>query len=163
MDQEEFSYTLKIPKERVGVLIGKSGEIAKVLDIASRTVTKRLSNLKGKELVESPKMGLNRLTEKGRKELEEMLLAVPIDFGELGSMLEELPSEVLVSFYRLMISAIIAKKHLFKTFERGWPGFIIGGPTRTGKTLLAYVVEKMLGVTGTVKHVQVATMGCPLV
>ena len=35
---EEFSYTLKIPKDRVGVLIGKSGDIKKQVERATKTI-----------------------------------------------------------------------------------------------------------------------------
>ena len=37
MVEEEFSYSLKIPRERVGVLIGKSGEVKKEIEQATNT------------------------------------------------------------------------------------------------------------------------------
>ena len=40
---EEFSYTLKIPKDRVGVLIGKSGDIKKNIESVTKTKINRTS------------------------------------------------------------------------------------------------------------------------
>jgi ribosomal RNA assembly protein len=40
MEQEEFSYELKIPKERIAVLIGKKGQIKKEIEEATRSKMK---------------------------------------------------------------------------------------------------------------------------
>lgn len=137
----------------------RAGELADVLGVADRTVRRRAGRLMERGLIERPRQGRYRLTAEGRRKLEEELLAVGLDLGRLTPLIKKLPSPALQAFLCLLLSALIAKTHLFELYGTGWPAFIVGGPTKTGKTLMARIVERLLRFEGLVKHVQTATTG----
>ncbi|MFQ5852622.1 MAG: hypothetical protein ACE5JU_18850 [Candidatus Binatia bacterium] len=124
-----------------------------------RTIQRRAARLIERELVKRVKKGTYRLTEQGQVYLEKELLAVELGFGRFNATIKQLPSSPLQSFTRLLLSGLIAKAHLFDQYETGWPSFIIGGATKTGKTLIARLTERFLRADGLIKHVQTSTTG----
>jgi len=137
----------------------KTGELARALDLNPRTIAKRSALLRGQGLLECPKSGEHRLTAQGERLLEEMLSPREMGVPALEAVVEHFPVPAMRAFYRLTVSALVAKEHLFDRYETGWPSFIVGGPTKTGKTLTARLVAKSLDRSDLIKHVQTATLG----
>lgn len=137
----------------------RTSQLAAALQITNRAVTKHTVRLLREGLIEKPHQGHHLLTAAGRSYITEKLLAVEIDFGKVGKVIKKLPTEHHKAFLRLLLSAIVAKYHLFNTCDQGWPSFIAGGPTKTMKTAIGSLVCKLFGWDPGeyTKHVQISS------
>ncbi len=133
-----------------------TGELSTALKVSGRTIWTHASRLVDRGLIEKPHNGLHRLTSHGRAYIEEQILNVRIDFDKVGKVINKLPTEHHKALLRLLLSAIVAKRHLFDTYDQGWPSFIVGGPTKSMKTAMAMLICKLFGWESGVyiKHVQ---------
>jgi hypothetical protein len=105
-------------------------------EVVGRLVTRSLARRDGKRRVWA--------TVAGRSEAAAGVSGVsaPAVAAAIGSF----PSETLRAFVRLMLGAVIARWHLAGEYDSGWPGFIAFGPTKTGKTSVARLVCRILGL-----------------
>ncbi len=133
-------------------------ELAVALQISERTLRTHTARLLRGGLVEKPRPGHHLLTAAGRDFIRARSLDVKIGFGKVGKVIEKLPTEHHKAFLRLLLSAIVAKHHLFNTCDQGWPSFIAGGPTKTMKTAIGSLVCKLFGWDpgAYTKHVQIS-------
>ncbi|MFB6216159.1 MAG: hypothetical protein ABEJ72_04210, partial [Candidatus Aenigmatarchaeota archaeon] len=129
----------------------KAGEVIESTGLAERTFYYNLDKLKDKDLVTSPRQGKHRLTDKGKQALEKIEdPAVKIEPDaqnkRVKGLEDKLPSKPHKALFEQAISVIYAKQHFFGEFEKGWPGFVIYGPTKTYKTTLCEVIIRSLGL-----------------
>ncbi|MHB8325342.1 MAG: hypothetical protein ACYDEA_05600 [Candidatus Dormibacteria bacterium] len=64
----------------------------------------------------------------------------------LESAIGQFPAEAQRAFLRLLLSGIVARRHLAQDYPQGWGGFICTGPTQTGKTSLAAFACRVFGI-----------------
>jgi len=122
-----------------------AAELAERTGIAPRTITRRIAELGSRGLVvrDGPR-GRVRMTAAGHAEsggTDGRQLAENLD-GPIGL----LPSEAHRAMLRLMLSAIVARRHLLSRYPTGWPGFIAIGDTKQGKTTLAVACCRVFGI-----------------
>lgn len=136
-----------------------TSELVAALQISARAVGYHTLRLVKEGLIKKPQQGHHVLTAGGRLYINQRLNAVAIDFGSVGKVIEKLPTEHHKAFLRLLLSAIVAKYHLFNTCDQGWPSFIAGGPTKTMKTALAGLICRLFGWDpgAYIKHVQISS------
>jgi DNA-binding transcriptional ArsR family regulator len=122
-----------------------AAELAARTGIAARTVTRRLAELAGRGLVvRDGQRGPVRLTAAGHA--ESGASAAPQLAGGLDGPVAMLPSEAHRAMLRLMLSAVVARRHLLSRYPTGWPGFIAIGDTKQGKTTLAVACCRVFGI-----------------
>lgn len=84
---------------------------------------------------------------RGRESQPPVLAVVPMSragtgrHGEttldaLGPALAALPTAAHRAFLRLLLDAVVARRHRRHAYPSGWPSFVAVGPTKTGKNLL---------------------------
>jgi len=112
------------------------------------TCRQRLGKLLRYNYLAKPRYGEYALTEKGRQFVEQLTLPVTPDLKDpkLKKLIDLLPTELHRAFFRLVISGVIVKHHLFKIYDDGYPAFILGGETKGFKTALANVVCRVFGL-----------------
>lgn len=70
-----------------------------------------------------------------------------VAFGAaLEAAIEHFPAEAQRAFARLLLSGIVARRHLARDYPVGWGGFIVVGPTKTAKTSLAAFACQVFGL-----------------
>ncbi len=117
-------------------------------DINYNTLRQRIGKLSRYGYISKPGYGEYALTGKGRQFVDDLSSPVTPDFGDprLKKLIDMLPSELHRAFFRLLLSGITAKYHLFHVYDDGYPAFILGGETKSFKTALAKVVCRLLGL-----------------
>ncbi len=144
----------------------KAGELIETTGLAERTFYYNLDKLKEKDLASSPRQGKHKLTEEGKetsKKIEDPAVMVEPEAQNkrVKGLEDRLPSKPHVALFEQAISVVYAKQNFFGEFEKGWPGFVIYGPTKTYKTSLCEVIIKTLGLDpeASVKNLETATSG----
>lgn len=114
------------------------------------TVRERVAELERQRLVcrTSPR-GPVRLTTEGRLTASPAGQALALTTGaQLGQVLRMLPCEAYRAMLRLLLAAVVARHHLRAVLPDTalWPSFIAIGDTGHGKTLMARIVCRLLGL-----------------
>ena len=124
------------------------GNISTLADLNYHTCRQRLNKLLRYNYLAKPGYGEYALSDNGRRFIEELTLPVAPNLkdSKLKKLIDMFPTELHKSFFRLLLSGIIAKHHLADAYDDGYPAFILGGDTKSFKTALATVVCKMLGL-----------------
>ncbi len=116
----------------------RSAVIAARTGIRRRTVQHRLLRLREEGLASDPSRGTFRLTGSGQARVlaarRPALIAEP-DPSALGHLPQE--HQALL---RLICDAVVARRELAAVHATNWPGFVVMGPSKTGKTLIAQLV-----------------------
>lgn len=113
-----------------------------------RTVQYRLQQLRARGLVsDAPGAGF-RLTGAGHAHVLESHLPKPTKSSD-REVLSRLPAEHR-AMVRLILDTVVARRSLAALHRTNWPGFVILGPSKTGKTLVAQIVCGILGIDPTV-------------
>ena len=120
----------------------RSESIATALGRPARTVKYRLARLRDAGLVESPSRGNWRPTGAGNRAA--LAATVPEPAGWLDA-LEALPAEHQAAL-RLIEGTVIARRALGTVHTTNWPGFLLLGPTKTGKTLIGQLAARRFGL-----------------
>ncbi len=123
----------------------RSESIAAALGVPVRTVQRRLGRLRARGFVESRSRGTWRLTGAGQRAA--LTATVPEPVGALNA-LEALPGEHR-AVLRLVEDAVVARRALEAVHPTNWPGFVLLGPTKTGKTLLGSLAARRFGLQPT--------------
>ena len=99
-----------------------------------------------------------RITAAGRSEVAPQDAEV---MPALAGVVADLPCEAYRAMLRLQLSAVIARRHLLDAHPSGWPSFLAAGDTGDGKTLLARLMCRLLGLVepSHVRFVQNETPG----
>jgi len=124
------------------------GNISTLADLNYHTCRQRLNKLLRYNYLAKPGYGEYALSDNGRRFIEELTLPVAPNLkdSKLKKLIDMFPTELHKSFFRLLLSGIIAKHHLADAYDDGYPAFILGGDTKSFKTALATVVCKLLGL-----------------
>ena len=122
-----------------------SAVVARRLKLAQRTAQYRLHRLTVRGLVIGTEpRGVYRLTPAGHaRSLRRRLPAARTPNAEPDA-LGQLPVEHQ-AFLRLLTDAVTARRTLGRLLTSNWPGFILFGPSKTGKTLLGQVLCRRFG------------------
>jgi hypothetical protein len=122
--------------------------LATLSSINYNTLRQRIDKLIRYSYIAKPGYGEYGLTDKGRNFVDELSSPVAPDFDDpnLKKLIAMLPSELHRSFFRLVISGIIAKYLLFEVYDDGYPGFILGGRTKGFKTASGKVICRIFGL-----------------
>ncbi|MBS3765147.1 hypothetical protein KGY71_01370 [Candidatus Bipolaricaulota bacterium] len=149
-----------------GDRVYKAEEITEVMDVTRRSVYNILNELIEKDLVKKVSRGKYQLAEDGRTALESIerpaaLVKPEVQDKNIKDLEDVLPSGAHVAFFELTISTIFAKQNLFDEYDKGWPGFILYGPTKTYKTGLGEDILKTVGIepAEAVKNLETAAPG----
>jgi hypothetical protein len=123
---------------------GETGSegLAAGLGVPARTVQYRLARLRERGLVVSPTRGAWRLTGAGQRAALEATIAEP---SPSLDALDALPAEHR-ALLRLIEDAVVARRALGAVYPTNWPGFVLLGPTKTGKTLLGTIAARRFGL-----------------
>ena len=73
------------------------------------------------------------------------MVAPDLRDAKLQHLIDLLPTQYHQSFFRLIVSGIVAKYLLFDSFSDGYPAFIIGGKTKAFKTSIAKLICLLFG------------------
>ena len=119
----------------------RSEAIARALGVDPRTVRRGLERLGAAHLVESPSRGTFRLTGAGRRAV---LVATVPEPAAASADLAALPAEHQ-AVLRLVEDAVVARRALRTVYPTNWPGFVLLGPTGTGKTSLGQLAGRRFG------------------
>ena len=119
----------------------RSEAIASALGVPVRTVQLHLGGLRDRGLVESPSRGTWRLTGAGK---HATLVATVPEPAAASADLGALPAEHQ-AVLRLVEDAIVARRALRTVYPTNWPGFVLLGPTGTGKTSLGQLAGRRFG------------------
>lgn len=121
--------------------------IAERLGMKLRTVQYRLHRLAEQDLVigNEPR-GMFRLSGAGHARVlaTRLPLHEPPPSADPGA-LARLPAEHH-AFLRLLCDAVVARRALWSVHRSNWPGFVLLGPSKTGKTLLAELLCRRFGL-----------------
>lgn len=130
-----------------------SGPLAERTGEPRRTIQRRLGKLKRRGLVLEEPRGTFRLTATGQGRV--LVAKLPKARAPVAdpSVLELLP-DAHRAFLRLLVDAIVARRALFSLCRSRWPGFVLLGPSKSGKTLLAELVCRRFGLEPTM-HIRV--------
>jgi len=126
--------------------------IAQRTGINRRTVQHRLLRLGEQGLVEESPRGTFRISGAGQARVLAARQPVLVSAPEPGA-LARLPAEHQ-AFIRLISDAIVARRALAAVHTSNWPGFVILGPSKTGKTLIAQLVCRRFALDPTL-HIRV--------
>lgn len=63
----------------------------------------------------------------------------------LAEAIGHLPTAAHRATFRLLLDAVVARHHLRGRHPAGWPSFVLGGPSKSAKTLLAVGACKAIG------------------
>lgn len=112
------------------------------------TFRQRLGKLIRYGYIVKPSYGKYALSERGKYFVEELTVVIKTDLkdSKLKKLIDMLPTELHRAFLRLLLSGIIAKRHLYIVYDDGYPAFILGGETKGFKTALATVVCRLFGL-----------------
>jgi DNA-binding transcriptional ArsR family regulator len=119
----------------------RSEAIAEAMGVPVRTVRFWLSGLRDQGLVEMPSRGTWRITRAGRRAV--LAASIPEPVASLDAI-AELPAEHR-AMLRLVEDAVIARRALAEFYPGNWPGFVLLGPTKIGKTLVANLAARRVG------------------
>lgn len=121
-------------------------EMAERTGLADRTWRSVVARLAGKNLLrrDGPK-GRIYATPAGRSEAGAGLSGVALA-GALGQAVELFPTEGHRALLRLLLSNVIARHHLGARLTENWGSFVVVGPTKAGKTVLALFVAQAFGL-----------------
>ncbi len=124
-----------------------SGVLASALGAPVRTVQRRLGRLALQGDVTQPKRGVWQLTAVGRRAA--IAAAVPaLAPLDVSAVLAKLPPWH-AAMVRLGVGAAITRRALAAEYPGNWPTLIALGRTKTGKTLIGYVICRILGLDPT--------------
>ncbi len=126
--------------------------IAQRTQILRRTVQHRLLRLGEQGLVEESPRGTFRLSGAGQARVLAARQPALVTAPEPGA-LAWLPAQHQ-ALIRLISDAIIARRALAAVHPSNWPGFVILGPSKTGKTLIAQLVCRRFALDPTF-HIRV--------
>ncbi|MBI1743549.1 winged helix-turn-helix transcriptional regulator [Candidatus Acetothermia bacterium] len=118
------------------------------LNVNYSTLRKRLARLRSEGLLtQQDRWGPYKITPAGEARLAEVSLPrlspMLTDPG-LQGLIESLPSGGHRALFRLALSGVVAKKHLWKSFTMGWAYFCIAGKTKRFKSALGAVLCQVL-------------------
>ena len=135
----------------------RSEAIAAAAAIPVRTARYRLAQRQAAGLVEMPTRGTWRLSGAGQRAA---LAASAPEPGAALDALDALPAEHR-AMLRLIEDAVVARRALEAVYPSNWPAFLLPGPTKTGKTLLATIAARRLGLdpAATVRLLMLETPG----
>ncbi len=119
----------------------RSEAIAEALGVPVRTVRFWLGGLRDQGLVEMPSRGTWRMTGAGARAA--LAAAIPEPVASLDAIVG-LPPEHR-AMLRLVEDAVVARRALAEFYPGNWPGFVLMGPTKTGKTLVASLAARRVG------------------
>ena len=148
MTSQEYSYELKIPKDRVAVLIGKKGEVKK--EIESATKTKLNIDSKEGDVLISGKDALNLYTTR------EIVKAIARGFNP------EIAKLLLKPDYAFELISLNDYTGKNKSDEKRIKGRLIGSEGKSRKTVeelsetYICVYGKTVGMIGRVENVSIA-------
>lgn len=123
-------------------------DIIQVTKLNYETGRKRLEKLKRYGLILSPNFGYYAITKQGLNLLESRsinIVAPDLRDAKLQHLIDLLPTQYHQSFFRLLVSGIVAKYLLFDSFADGYSAFIIGGKTKAFKTSIAKLICLLFG------------------
>ena len=120
----------------------RSEPIARALGVTPRTVRRGLDRLVIAHLVESPSRGTWRLTVAGGRAA--VVATVP-EPAAASADLGALPAEHQ-ALLRLVEDAVVARRALRTVHPSNWPGFVLLGPTKSGKTFLGRLAARRFGI-----------------
>ncbi len=124
----------------------KSPEIAARTALPDRTARAVVARLKLRGLVvQDGQRGAVRSTTAGRTEVGARTPGVALT-SALEVAIGHFPAEAQRAFVRLLLSGIVARHHLATEYPDGWGGFIVVGPTKTGKTAMARFACRLFGI-----------------
>jgi hypothetical protein len=120
----------------------RSEGLAAGLGLPIRTVQYRLGRLRERGLVVSPTRGTWRVTGSGARSILGAAIAEP---STSLDALDALPAEHR-ALLRLIEDAVVARRALGSVYPSNWPGFVLLGPTKTGKTLVGTIAARRFGL-----------------
>jgi DNA-binding transcriptional ArsR family regulator len=120
----------------------RSEALADALGIPVRTIRRDLGRLAAAGLVESQSRGTWRLSGAGSRAA--LVSTVPEPVGATDA-LDALPAEHRAVLH-LIEDAVIARRALGAVYPTNWPGFILLGPTKSGKTLVGWLAALRFGI-----------------
>lgn len=127
----------------------KLNNIIAVTRLNYETGRKRLEKLKRYGHIVSPNFGYYSITKSGLNLLDSRSISVVApdikDDSKLQRLIDLLPTQFHQSFFRLLVSGIVAKYLLFDSFTDGYPAFIVGGKTKAFKTSIAKLICLLFG------------------
>jgi len=119
----------------------RSEAIAEAMGVPVRTVRFWLGGLRDQGLVEMPSRGTWRISGAGRRAV--LAASIPEPVASLDAI-AELPAEHR-AMLRLVEDAVVARRALAEFYPGNWSGFVLLGPTKTGKTLVASLAARRVG------------------
>jgi DNA-binding transcriptional ArsR family regulator len=120
----------------------RSDALALALHVPPRTARYRLGRLRDRGLVEQRPRGSWTLTGAGQRAA--LTASVPEPVASIA-VLDALPAEHR-AFLRLIEDAVVARRALRDVYPSNWPGFVLVGPTKTGKTLVGRLAARRFGL-----------------
>ncbi len=126
---------------------GQAGSevVARRVKLPPRTAQYRLRQLTIRGLVIGTEpRGVYRLSPAGHAHVLRRRLPASRSPRAEPDVLEQLP-EAHQSFLRLLTDAVVARRTLGRVLLSNWPGFILFGPSKTGKTLLGQLLCRRFG------------------
>lgn len=116
----------------------RSEALAAAVDVPVRSMRRALARLRAAGLVAQGKRGEWALTGAGRRAA--LTATVPEPTASLA-LLDELPTEHR-AMLRLIEDAVVARRALRDVYPSNWPGFVLYGPTKSGKTLIGQLAGR---------------------
>ncbi len=116
--------------------------LALALQVPPRTARYRLGRLRERGLVEQRRRGSWTLTGTGQRAALRATVPEPVASLDL---LAALPAEHR-ALLRLVEDAVVARRALGDMHPSNWPGFVLLGPTKSGKTLLGNLAARRCGL-----------------
>lgn len=120
-------------------------DLADLTGLAGRTLSDLVARLEGRGLAKRDGKRRVWATDAGRGEAGAGVPGVSLG-SALDAAIDCFPAEQVRAFVRLLLAAVIARWHLASEYDAGWPGFILPGPTATGKTSVAAFVCRAYGL-----------------
>ncbi|KPJ58519.1 MAG: hypothetical protein AMJ46_14070 [Latescibacteria bacterium DG_63] len=125
----------------------KRGRVIQLLDLSRSAFERHSIKLTKYGLIRRAKHAYYTLTSQGRDYVEQLSASTtPHLAKELDRRIMLLPTMPHQAFFRLLLSGILAKTHLLRYYEDGWPSFIAYGRTATLKTTIATLACKVFGL-----------------
>lgn len=151
---EQFLLTLKDGTQ-------SRSRILSLLGLSDSAFWRHRQKLEKYGLIKQPRYKYYALTKQGKAFVEQLSVTVtPRVHKSLDQIISLLPTLPHQAFFRLLLSGVVAKKHLLAHFDSSYPAFFACGRTATFKTSLATLVCKVFGLDS-VTYIYLITLALP--
>jgi len=125
----------------------KRSDLVALVERSDSIVRNHIGKLAKYGFVSRSGHGIYKITSQGEARLNEIglpHLSPNLNDRELQELMKQFPTEGHRALFRLILDAVVAKRHLWEYFEQGWPCFFAVGRTKSFKTALGAVVCQLI-------------------